>query len=104
MKTTTIKQDFTPVYKDLTFNSEQEFKQWLSNTTYKKIFFKCKGQDLMKINIAENGEILHANLQSSIWNGRFVNMEILEKGTLIQFWNIEKSRWDVMNFEIAVIK
>ena len=104
MKTTTINQDFTPIYKDLTFNSEQEFKEWLSNATYKKIFFKCKGQDLMMIHIAGNGEILHANLQSSIWNGRFVNKEKIKRDSFIEFWNTEKLEWDVMNFEIAVVK
>ena len=89
-------------FKEITFKSEAEFNEWLEKTTYKKIFFKDKGQDLMKIWIAESGEILHANLQSSIWNGRFVNMENLEKGSFIQFWN--GAGWDIMNFEIGVIK
>lgn len=91
-------------FKEITFRGEAEFNEWLEKTTYKKIFFKDKGQDLMKIWIAESGEILHANLQSSIWNGRFVNMENLEKDSFIQFWNNSKSEWDIMSFEIGVIK
>lgn len=36
-------------FKEITFKSEAEFNEWLEKTTYKKIFFKDKGQDLMKI-------------------------------------------------------
>lgn len=89
-------------FKEITFKSETEFNKWLEKTTHKKIFFKDKGQDLLKIWIAESGEILHANLQCSIWNGRFVNMENLEKGSFLQLWN--GLDWDIMDFEIAVVK
>ena len=91
-------------FKEITFKSETEFNEWLEKTTYKKIFFKDKGQDLMKIWIAESGEILHANLQSSIWNGRFVNMKTLAKNTNLCLWNNQTAGWDVMNFEIGIIK
>lgn len=91
-------------YKDLKFESEQAFEGWLSEMSYKTVYFRDKGQDLLKIWIAESGEILHANLQASIWNGRFVNMETLAKNTNLCLWNNEKKEWDVMNFEIALIK
>jgi len=48
-------------FKEITFKSETEFNEWLEKTTHKKIFFKDKGQDLMKLWVSESGEILHAN-------------------------------------------
>ena len=91
-------------FKEITFKSETEFNEWLEKTTQKKIFLKDKGQDLMKLWVSESGEILHANMQSSIWNGRFVNMETLAKNTNLCLWNNQTSEWDVMNFEVGVVK
>lgn len=91
-------------FKEITFKSETEFNEWLEKTTHKKIFLKDKGQDLMKLWVSESGEILHANMQSSIWNGRFVNMETLAKNTNLCLWNNQTSEWDVMNFEVGVVK
>ena len=91
-------------FKEITFKSEKEFNEWLEKTTHKKIFLKDKGQDLMKLWVSESGEILHANMQSSIWNGRFVNMETLAKNTNLCLWNNQTSEWDVMNFEVGVVK
>lgn len=91
-------------FKEITFKSETEFNEWLEKTTHKKIFLKDKGQDLMKLWVSESGEISHANMQSSIWNGRFVNMETLAKNTNLCLWNNQTSEWDVMNFEVGVVK
>lgn len=91
-------------FKEITFKSETEFNGWLEKTTHKKIFLKDKGQDLMKLWVSESGEILHANMQSSIWNGRFVNMETLAKNTNLCLWDNQTSEWDVMNFEVGVVK
>ena len=91
-------------FKELMFKSETEFNEWLEKTTHKKIFLKDKGQDLMKLWVSESGEILHANMQSYIWNGRFVNMETLAKNTHLCLWNNQTSEWDVMNFEVDVVK
>ena len=91
-------------FKEITFKSEKEFNEWLEKTTHKKIFLKDKGQDLMKLWVSESGEILHANMQSSIWNGRFVNMETLAKNINLCLWNNQTSEWDVMNFEVGVVK
>lgn len=91
-------------FKEITFKSEKEFNEWLEKTTHKKIFLKDKGQDLMKLWVSESGEILNANMQSSIWNGRFVNMETLDKNTNLCLWNNQTSEWDVMNFEVGVVK
>ena len=91
-------------FKEITFKTEADFNEWLEKTTFKKIFLKDKGQDLMKLWISESGEILNANMQSSIWNGRFVNLETLAKNTNLCLWNKDKSEWDVMNFEIRLVK
>ena len=91
-------------FKEITFKSETEFNEWLKKITHKKIFLKDKGQDLMKLWVSESGEILHANMQSSIWNGRFVNMDTLAKNTNLCLWNNQTSEWDVMNFEVGVVK
>lgn len=91
-------------FKEITFKSETEFNEWLEKTTHKKIFLKDKGQDLMKLWVSESGEILHANMQSSIWNDQFVNMERLAKNTNLCLWNNKTSEWDVMNFEVGVVK
>lgn len=91
-------------FKEITFKSETEFNEWLEKITHKKIFLKDKGQDLMKLWVSESGEILHANMQSSIWNGRFVNMDTLAKNTNLCLWNNQTSEWDVMNFEVGVVK
>lgn len=91
-------------YKDLKFKSKQAFEEWLSETTYKTIHFTNKGQDLLKIWIAKNGEILHANMQALIWNGRFVNIETLAVNTNLCLWSNEMKKWNEMNFEIASIK
>lgn len=91
-------------FKEIRFKTEADFKEWLEKTTFKKIFLKDKGQDLMKLWISESGEILNANMQSLIWNGRFVNLETLAKNTNLCFWNKDKSEWDVMDFEIGVVK
>lgn len=103
MKNTLIKKQLIPEFKSLKFNSEKEFIEWLTKTTYKKIHFKDNGQDLLIIWIADTGEILHANLQASIWDGKFVNLENMDKNTNIQFWDNLKQQWLTMDFIVDVI-
>ena len=64
-------------YQNLQFDDREAFNGWLDETTHCTVEFQDMGQDLIKIWVAQSGEILHANLQASIWNGRFVNMESL---------------------------
>ena len=72
-----------PQYKNLTFETPEGFDQWLQATCYCTVEFQDMGQDLLKIWLAESGEILHANLQAGIWNGRFANMTVLTEFTPI---------------------
>jgi hypothetical protein len=90
-------------FKEKKFESETEFEEWLKKKTHKKIFLKNKGQDKMKIYVSKSGEIIHANKQCSIWNGKFINMETLKKNTNIRMWNNETSEWETMNYKVNLI-
>lgn len=92
-----------PIYKKLTFKNKRMFEKWLNKTTYKQIVFEDNGQDLMKIWIAESGEIINCNQQSSIWNGKFVDLVMLEVGLNIDFWNLNRENWDTMDFIVSEI-
>ena len=72
-----------PQYKNLNFDTPEDFDQWLQATYHCTVEFQDMGQDLLKIWLAESGEILHANLQASIWNGCFANMTLLTEFTPI---------------------
>lgn len=91
-------------FKKLTFNSEKEFNEWLDKTTFVKVFLNQKGQDLTKLWLADSGEVLHANMQAKIWNGKFVNMKTLKQNTNLCFFNENTNEWDVMNFEVGAIR
>ena len=80
-----------PQYKHLTFKSQKAFDEWLEATTTRSITFVDFFQDLLKIWIAENGEILHANLQASVWNGCFVHLKTLQECKPIELW--ETDQW-----------
>ena len=80
-----------PIYKEKKFSDVQEFKKWLNKTTYKVVKFKDLGQDLLDMYIAKNGEIIHCNLQSYIYNGRFINMNKLKQSIPIEIF--ENGKW-----------
>ena len=93
--------EMKPQFKDLQFKSMLEFNKWLNKTHTKIINLKDKGQDLQRLWISESGEILHANMQAFVYNGRFVNIEKLVKNTNLTLWN--GSSWDVSNLEIEKV-
>ena len=70
-------------YKNLKFDTPEDFDHWLQATYHCTVEFQDMGQDLLKIWLAESGEIIHANLQASIWNGCFANMTLLTEFTPI---------------------
>ncbi len=69
-----MEQKFVPQFKSKRFRSEKVFNVWLDNSTKYQIEFYDNGQDLLKIWVHSSGEILHCNLQSGIWNGKFINV------------------------------
>jgi len=89
-------------HKYLTFNTLFQFKKWLKATTAYQITFEDKGQDLLQIWIDKDGEILHANLQVSIWIGRMVEVKKLAVGKPINIW--VKDHWEPYNGLIVKTK
>lgn len=90
-------------FKNKKFETEVEFYKWLDETTYKIIFFKDNGQDLLKLWISESGEIIHTNLQMYIWTGRFINLNTLKEDCYIQMWNTQLNEWVTMDFFVIDI-
>ncbi len=66
-------QPLQPVqqYKDLKFQNQRSFKNWLTRKARIKVEFEDKGQDIQMIWLDENGELLHADLQSFLKPGFF---------------------------------
>ena len=89
-------------HKYLTFNTLFQFKKWLKATTAFQITFKDAGQDLRRIWIDKDGEIIHANLQVSIWNGRRVDPKKITIGKPIFIWI--KDHWEPYNALIVESK
>lgn len=79
-----------PLYRNLKFSTEAKFQEWLDNTATRRIDFMDHGQDLTAIWIDDKGEILHANLQTSIWCGKMVDPEAVTLGVPIRIWDDAK--------------
>ncbi len=80
-------------YKELKFTSDDAFNAWLNKTAKKLIWFKDEGQDCICFWIDEHGEVLHMSYsQTSIWNGKFVNVETLKPGEPVQMY-FEHEGW-----------
>lgn len=91
--TTTAIQPMTPKFKNVRFKKDGAFEAWLQKHTSIEVEFQDQMQDFLKCWVHSSGEILHANLQSGIWNGKFVNIEALEEGQPIQLWDKDKKEW-----------
>ena len=87
-----------PIYKELTFKSEIDFKKWLQKTTKYHIYFEDKGQDFLEWFIDERGEVLHSNLQSFVWNGKMVDIKTIVVGKKLRF-----SDGSTLNYKIIKI-
>lgn len=84
-----------PNYKTLTFATEEAFNKWLEKTASAKIEFTDYGQDLLVAYIDEHGEILHTNMQQSVWCGQFINLETLAVGAPIDMQD-DDGLWMIM--------
>lgn len=69
-----------PKYRDLKFESKNEFLFWLKQTARYKIVFEEEGQDFIEWYLDERGEVLNSDLQSSIWNGYMVEVGEIKVG------------------------
>jgi len=97
-------QKLKPEYRDLTFKSEQEFKDWLKEKTEMIIHFKDNGQDCLMWYIDKGGEVLHSELQSFVWNGGIVDLNTVKVGKQIGLINTEKMQTDIYDFVIEELK
>lgn len=79
-------------YRNLKFETDKAFKNWLDETATDKIELIDKGQDLTTIWIDQHGEILHCNLQTSVWCGKFVCLSELREGDNIFISGIGKDK------------
>jgi Superinfection exclusion gene product 17 len=93
-----------PKFKDLRFETEQDFDDWLRFTHLVRIELFGE-QDLTTIYIAESGEILHTNLQSSIWCGKFADVDLSkhEEKNYLKIFNNDLMKWETTNLEIEEI-
>lgn len=80
MKIATNKQKINAEHRDRKFKNKTEFGRWLSATAVYRIEFKDKTQDCTEWFIDEGGEVLHADMQSGIWNGKIVDLSYLKVG------------------------
>ena len=63
-----------PQYKNKTFKSKEDFNNWLKSKTEIKIVFEDNGQDFLEWFVDKNGEVLHSDMQSIVWNGKMVDL------------------------------
>jgi len=83
-------QKYKADYTDTKFKVKGEFEDWLQKTTRYKIHFKDKGQDCLLWWVDKGGEVLHANLQSTVWNGKLVDLFNLVVGEGIGIMDVER--------------
>ncbi len=82
------KQGYTVENKNKKFKTKSGFERWLDKNGKYIIEFVDKGQDCLEWVIDERGEVLHANLQSGIWNGRIVDLETLKVNKKIGVFDV----------------
>ncbi len=98
---------FKPEFKDLKFDSSEEFSSWLKANTQIEIFFEDSGQDLIKFNVAASGEILHTEIPSlgHIYNGSLLldNQELLIKGYEVAVWTPDLNEGGIIKYPILKV-
>lgn len=85
-----------PKYKHLRFKTDISFKVFLKETSTIKILFEDQGQDVLTMWIDDRGEVLHSDLQSTIWTGKFIKTETLIQGLPVEIYMPEFSGWRKM--------
>ncbi len=88
-----------PKYKDLKFKTKTEFETWLKKTTKYKVYFEDKGQDFLVWWIDKDGEVLHSDMQSWLWNGRMVEIKSLKVKGYLKFVNGDSIRYKIKKIE-----
>lgn len=97
------KQKYFSKFKTKKFKNQKEFTKWLKETAKYKIKFKDNGQDCLEWWIDEGGEVLHANLQSRVWNGMIVSFFDLIIGEQIGVMDTANEQTKIYNFIVKKI-
>lgn len=87
-----------PKWKDESFKTLNAFNEWLDKTTKIIIEFDSPG-DVSKLWLSEDNEILHADMQASIWNSGFI---ILHENS-IYLYNKHEKNYRLMNWTLRNI-
>jgi len=98
------KQKYSPEYKDKKFKSKLAFEKWLKKLTTYKISFIDEGQGCLEWFIDKGGEVLHSDLQSSIWNGMIVDLYNLKVGKEIGVIDVENQQTKFYDFKVKQIE
>lgn len=77
-------------YKNKRFESREKFDNWLKLKTEIKIVFEYEGQDFMEWFVDTNGEVLHSDAQSAVWNGTMVDFTKIKIGECLPLQNGNK--------------
>lgn len=104
MKIDVSKQKYFPEFKRTRFKNATEFHRWLSMKAKYKIHFGDKSQDCTEWIIDAGGEVLHADLQSTVWNGMCVDLGALKVGKEIGVVMPEKQATQFYEFIVAKIE
>lgn len=79
-----------PQFADIRFTSQEHLDKWLCRNTAVIVQFNDNGQDMQKMWVHSTGEILHTDMNSVIYSGRFVSVKTIEVGKPIQIWKETK--------------
>lgn len=97
-------QKFYPEHREKRFASKRAFKIWLNNTATHRIHFKDEGQDCLIWWIDGGGEVLHSELQPSVWNGMVVDLYRLKVGNEIGVMDSDNMRTAFYDFVVRKIE
>lgn len=87
-------------YKDKKFNNKAEFESWLKENTHVTVQLKDIGQDLLTLHACPEGEVLHTNIQSTIYNGRIIDLSHAEPDKNLRVWDEDVKAFVIYPFVI----
>ncbi len=98
------KQKHKPEFKDLTFDTVENFDAWLEKTTVYTVEFVDNGQDTLIWHLDIGGEVLNCKpFQAQIWNGKIVDLKSLEYNKNISIIEVPNGKVLVMDFIVKSI-
>lgn len=103
MKIDTSKQGYKVLYKNKKFKTNKGLEQWLNKIGKYIISFVDKGQDCLEWVIDVRGEVIHANLQAGVWNGRIVDLARLKVGKEVGVFDFARQSTKFYTFKVRSI-